>query len=69
METYRLIREYIQDKGLKQKKVAELAGMSDVEISEYLRGKKRLTVSAYIRICDALEVPMETFRPKGRSAS
>lgn len=63
------IRTYIKDKGLKQRWVAEGAGMTDLEISQYLTGRKRMTADAYIRICDALEVPLETFRPEGASAS
>lgn len=61
------IRTYIKDKGMKQRWVAEGAGMTDLEISQYLTGRKRLTADAYIRICDALGVTLETFR--GRSAS
>ena len=58
------IRNYIKEQGLKQRWVAERAGMTDLEISQYLTERKRLTADAYIRICDALGVPLETFRER-----
>lgn len=64
METIERIKTHIKENGLKQRWVAERAGMTDVELSEYLRGKRRMTVDAYIRICDALGVSLETFRER-----
>ena len=72
METTKMIekiRNHIKDNGIKQRWVAKQAGFTDLELSQYLTGRKRMTADAYIRICDALEVPLETFKPEGRSAS
>ena len=64
MEAAAKIKQHIKRNGLKQRWVAEQAGMTDTELSEYLRGKRRITIDAYIRICDALGVPLETFRER-----
>lgn len=57
------IRAYIKEQGLKQGAVAAKAGLTDAEMSAYLTGTTRLKADVFFRICDALGVSADTFRP------
>lgn len=55
------IREYIEEKGIKQIAIAKATGMSKVAVSETLNGNRTLTAEEMKRICNFLEVPCERF--------
>ena len=55
------IREYIEEKGIKQIAIAKATGMSKVALSETLNGNRTLTAEEMKRICLFLEVPCERF--------
>jgi transcriptional regulator with XRE-family HTH domain len=57
------IKEYIKEQGLKQGAVAAKAGLTDGEMSAYLTGQIRLRADVLFRICDALGVSADIFRP------
>jgi transcriptional regulator with XRE-family HTH domain len=57
------IKRIINEKGLKQKFVAEKACFTEQEFSNLLSGRKRFDVTYVIPICKALDVnPNELFR-------
>lgn len=58
---YEEIRAYIEEHGLKQKAVAEKAGLSKQAMSESMRGTRRLTAEEYMSICRALNVSPDLF--------
>lgn len=59
------IKEYIEKAGLKQKTVAEKAGMDDVKLCMALQEKRKLEAGEYATLCKVLGVPMTTFvKPK-----
>lgn len=58
------IRRIIKDKGLKQCAVAEKAGFSPRLFSSMLNDKRKIEVNEYMRICDAIGVPLEQFKPR-----
>ena len=55
------IKEYIEEKGIKQTAIASATGMSKVAVSETLNGNRTLTAEELSRICRFLEVPCERF--------
>lgn len=56
------IRRIMQEKGLKQKYVADKSEFTEQEFSNMLNGRKRIDVSYISRICFALDVqPNELF--------
>ena len=57
------IKEYLDEKGIKQRAVAEKAGMTDQEISQYLNGRVRLSADKFFLICDVLGESPERFKP------
>ena len=55
------IKEYVDEKGIKQIAIANATGMSKVAVSETLNGNRTLTAEELSRICRFLEVPCERF--------
>ena len=58
------IKEYLQEKGIKQSFVAEKTGIPRPILSMILNDQRRIEVNEYMRICDAIGVSMEFFRTK-----
>lgn len=57
----KLIKEYLQDKGIKQNYVAEKAGITDNAMSDICNGKRDIGCIEYYKICKAIGVPLEYF--------
>lgn len=57
----REIKLYIERSGLKQKAIAEEAGLKGNKLCMSLQGKRKLEAGEYANICRALGVPMTTF--------
>lgn len=55
------VKEYIQERGIKQRFLAENAEVDDSKISRFLNGTQDIGVLEYYKVCEALGVPMETF--------
>ena len=54
-----ILKEELQDKGLKQKFVAERIGIANTYLSQLLSGSKPLTVEVAIKLARFLDVPFE----------
>lgn len=57
----RAIKEYIDDHGLKQKKIAEDAGMKPQTLSDILNCRRKVEAMEYFAICRALGVSVNYF--------
>ena len=55
------VKEYVNEKGIKQVAIANAIGISKVAMSETLNGNRTMTAEEYVRICDFLEVPYGKF--------
>lgn len=55
------IRSHIQENGLKQSAIAKKAGMTETALSMVLLGNRKLEAGEYVAICNALDVPLDTF--------
>lgn len=55
------IKNYVDEKGIKQIAIANATGMSKVALSETLNGNRTLTAEEMARICRFLDVPCEKF--------
>lgn len=53
------IKEIINEKGLKQRYVAENAGMTEQQLSDILNGRKLLRAEHIMPLCNALGVKPE----------
>lgn len=56
------IKVYLVKNGLKQSYVAEKAGISETIFCMMLNDKRRIEVNEYMRICDAIGVPLDQFK-------
>ena len=52
------IHEILEEKGLKQKDLAQKLGKSEAEISKWMRGTHNFTIDTLVSIEDALETPI-----------
>lgn len=58
------IKVYLVKKGLKQSHIAKKAGIPEPIFCMILNDKRRIEVNEYMRICDAIGVPLEQFKPR-----
>jgi hypothetical protein len=58
------IKVYLVKNGLKQSHIAKKAGIPEPIFCMMLNDKRRIEVNEYMRICDALGVPLEQFKPR-----
>ena len=54
-----ILKKELQDKGLKQKFVAENIGVTATYLSQLLNGSKNLSVETAIKVARFLNVPLE----------
>lgn len=55
------IKDYVTEKKLSQKIIAENMNVSEARVSLMLSGKRKMTVDDYISICKAIAVPPTKF--------
>ena len=55
------IAGYMKEKGIPQTDLCEKTGLTKQCISSALKGKRRLRIDEYEKICMALDVPYEFF--------
>lgn len=58
------IKVYLVENGLKQAHIAKKAGIPEPIFCMMLNDKRRIEVNEYMRICDAIGVPLEQFKPR-----
>lgn len=58
------IKAYMVKNGLKQSHIAKKAGIPEPIFCMMLNDKRRIEVNEYMRICDAIGVPLEQFKPR-----
>ena len=58
------IKAYLVTYGLKQAYVAEKSGIPEPIFSMMMNDKRKIEVNEYMRICDAIGVPLEQFKPQ-----
>lgn len=59
------IKEYLNQNGIKQSYLAEKVGLSNSQISDICNHDRKIDCLEYYKICQALNVPFETFIPDG----
>lgn len=57
------IKVYMAENGLKQTHIAEKAGIPKPIFCMMLNDKRKIEVNEYMRICDAIGVPLDQFKP------
>lgn len=55
------IKEYLNEKGLKQRYLAQQTGLSDSAVSDICNNDRKIDCIEYYKICRALDVPLDYF--------
>lgn len=63
------IKAYLIENGIKQSYVSEKTGISAPILNAILNNNRKIEANEYMRICDAIGVPLEQFQPKQKAAS
>lgn len=57
------IKKYLIEKGIKQSYVSEKTGIPAPILNMMLNDNRKIEANEYMRICDAIGVPLEQFKP------
>lgn len=57
------IKKYLEDNGIKQIFVSEKTGIPASILNMMLNDNRKIEANEYMRICDAIGVPLEQFKP------
>lgn len=55
------IKNYLNEKGIKQSFVAEKSGLTPAIMSDICNKDRKIDVVEYKKICDALDLPLDFF--------
>jgi transcriptional regulator with XRE-family HTH domain len=58
------IKEYLIENGIKQSYVSEKTGIPAPILNMMLNNNRKIEANEYMRICDAIGVPLEQFKPR-----
>lgn len=57
------IKKYLEENGIKQNYLSEKTGIPPAILNAIMNDKRKIEVNEYLKICDALELPLDYFRP------
>ena len=57
------IKKYLIENGIKQSYLSEKTGIPSPILNMILNDNRKIEANEYMRICDALGVPLEQFKP------
>lgn len=58
------IKKYLEENGIKQTFVSEKTGIPAPILNMMLNDNRKIEANEYMKICDAIGVPLEQFRPR-----
>ena len=58
------IKKYLEDNGIKQAFVSEKTGIPAPILNMMLNDNRKIEANEYMKICDAINVPLEQFKPR-----
>lgn len=58
------IKDYLDENGIKQSYVSEKTGIPASILNMMLNNNRKIEANEYMKICDAIGVPLEKFRPQ-----
>lgn len=63
------IKKYLESNGIKQSFISEKTGIPAPILNMMLNDNRKIEANEYMRICDAIGVPLDYFRPRAANAS
>lgn len=58
------IKKYLEENGIKQTFVSEKTGIPAPILNMMLNDNRKIEANEYMKICDAIGVPLEQFKPR-----
>lgn len=58
------IKAYLEENGIKQTFVSEKTGIPAPILNMMLNDNRKIEANEYMKICDAIGVPLEQFKPR-----
>ena len=58
------IKKHLEKKGIKQSHVSEKTGIPAPILNMMLNDNRKIEVNEYMKICDAIGVPLDQFKPE-----
>lgn len=58
------IKKYLERKGIKQAYLSEQTGIPAPILNMMLNDNRKIEANEYMRICDALGLPLDYFKPR-----
>ena len=58
------IKEYLESNGIKQSYISEKTGIPAPILNMMLNNNRKIEANEYMKICDAIGVPLEQFKPR-----
>lgn len=58
------IKKHLEKKGIKQSYVSEKTGIPAPILNMMLNDNRKIEVNEYMKICDAIGVPLDQFKPE-----
>ena len=58
----RAIKQYLEERGIKQSFLGERLGMSPSTVNALINGNRGISAKEYFQICDALNLPLDYFK-------
>ena len=62
---FKEIAAYLTSNGITQAFVSEKSGIAQSKLSQSLNGNRKIPIDEYVKICSALNVPLDRFVPGG----
>ena len=61
MFQYWRLKQFIEERGLIQKFVAQKTGIEEVALSNILNGRQKCSLENYVKLCNFFNVPFDSF--------
>ena len=58
------IKEYLEANGIKQSFISDKTGIPAPILNMMLNNNRKIEANEYMRICDAIGVPLDQFKPR-----
>lgn len=58
------IKKYLEENGIKQAFVSEKTGIPAPILNMILNDNRKIEANEYMKICDAIGVPLDQFKPR-----
>lgn len=63
------IAQYVLERGIKQIYISKCIGLSPQSVSQIMKGKRKLNIEEYAKLCKALNLPYDYFFDRSKRSN